>query len=119
MDLLYHLANEIGNERNTILIVGYMAENTLGRRIRDGEKEVKILGDMYQVKARVQTINAFSAHADYEEMTNWLKEIDTSRLKNIFLVHGETEAQTFFTEHLKKSGFPNVSVTKYDETYEL
>ena len=117
--VLYHLANEIGNERNTILIVGYMAENTLGRRIRDGEKEVKILGDMYQVKARVQTINAFSAHADYEEMTNWLKEIDTSRLKNIFLVHGETEAQTFFTEHLKKSGFPNVSVTKYDETYEL
>ena len=98
--VLYHLANEIGNERNTILIVGYMAENTLGRKIRDGEKEVKILGDMYHVNAKVEQINAFSAHADYTEMTDWLKTIDTSRLKNIFLVHGEKEAQEFFTDYL-------------------
>ena len=117
--VLYHLANDIGNERNTILIVGYMAENTLGRRIRDGEKEVKILGDMYPVKAKVETINAFSAHADYQEMTNWLETIDTSRLKNIFLVHGEHEAQEFFTNHLKENGFNNVTTVKYDEKYEL
>lgn len=117
--VLYHLANEITNDRNTILIVGYMAENTLGRRIKDGEKEVKILGDMYQVKAKVETINAFSAHADYQEMTTWLKEIDTSRLKNIFLVHGEKDAQEFFTNHLKENGFSNVTTVKYGETYDL
>ena len=115
----YHLANEIGNERNTILIVGYMAENTLGRKIRDGEKEVKILGDMYHVNAKVEQINAFSAHADYTEMTDWLKTIDTSRLKNIFLVHGEKEAQEFFTDYLHQNGFPNVTTVKYDETYDL
>lgn len=117
--VLYHLANEIGNERNTILIVGYMAENTLGRKIRDGEKEVKILGDMYYVNAKVEQINAFSAHADYTEMTDWLKTIDTSRLKNIFLVHGEKEAQEFFTDYLHQNGFPNVTTVKYDETYDL
>ena len=96
-----------------------MSENTLGRRIRDGAKEVKILGDLYQVKARVEQINAFSAHADYEEMTDWLKTINTSRLKNIFMVHGEKDAQEFFTNYLHEHGFPNVSVVKYDETYEL
>ena len=117
--VLYHLANEIGNERNTILIVGYMAENTLGRKIRDGEKEVKILGDMYHVNAKVEQINAFSAHADYTEMTDWLKTIDTSRLKNIFLVHVEKEAQEFFTDYLHQNGFPNVTTVKYDETYDL
>lgn len=117
--VLYHLANEIGNERNTILIVGYMAENTLGRKIRDGEKEVKILGDIYHVNAKVEQINAFSAHADYTEMTDWLKTIDTSRLKNIFLVHGEKEAQEFFTDYLHQNGFPNVTTVKYDETYDL
>ncbi len=117
--VLYHLANEIGNEKNTILIVGYMAENTLGRRIRDGAEEVKILGDMYKVKAKVETINAFSAHADYEEMTDWLKSIDTSRLKQIFLVHGENEAQEFFAGHLNKNGFKNVKIVKYGESYDL
>lgn len=117
--VLYHLANEIGNERNTILIVGYMAENTLGRKIRDGEKEVKILGDMYHVNAKVEQINAFSAHADYTEMTDWLKTIDTRRLKNIFLVHGEKEAQEFFTDYLHQNGFSNVTTVKYDETYDL
>ena len=66
------------------MIVGYMAENTLGRRIFDGQKEVKILGDMYQVKAKVERCNGFSAHADYTEMIEWLKGIDTSRLKKDF-----------------------------------
>lgn len=117
--VLYHLANDIGDERNTILIVGYMAEDTLGRRIRDGEKEVKILGDWYHVNAKVEQINAFSAHADYEEMTQWLDSIDTSRLKNIFMVHGEKESQEFFTQYLHEHGYPNVTVVKYDEVYEL
>ena len=96
-----------------------MAENTLGRRIRDGEKEVKILGDWYHVNAKVEQINAFSAHADYEEMTQWLDSIDTSRLKNIFMVHGEKDSQDFFTQYLQEHGYKNVTVVKYDETYEL
>ncbi len=117
--ILHHLANNIDNERNTILIVGYMAENTLGRRILDGNKEVKIMGDIYQVRANVESINAFSAHADYEETTEWLDSIDKSRLKKIFLVHGEKEAQAFMKNYLNEHGYPNVEISKYGEKYEL
>lgn len=115
--VLYHLANGISDPRNTVLIVGYMAENTLGRRIKDGEREVRILGDMYPVKAKVEQINAFSAHADYTEMTSWLKKIDTSRLKQIFIVHGEPEAQEFFRNHLAGNGFPDAHIVRYGERW--
>ena len=117
--VIYHLANNICDPRNTILIVGYMAENTLGRKLLDGEKEVHILGDTYQVGANIEQIDAFSAHADYTEMTEWLNEIDTGRLKNIFLVHGETEAQSFFKNYLNENGYNNVSIVKYGESYEI
>lgn len=117
--VLYHLANEISDPKNTVLIVGYMAENTLGRRIRDGQKEVRILGDMYKVNAQVETINAFSAHADYLEMTDWLKTIDTSRLKKIFMVHGEKQAQEFFKNHLNQNGFPNVEIVEEGKVYKI
>ena len=117
--ILHHLANNVSNPNNIILIVGYMAENTLGRKLRDGEKEVNILGDTYHVKAQVETINAFSAHADYKEMTAWLDDIDTSRLKKIYLVHGEKDAQTFFKDHLAKNGYKDVEIVRYGESYEL
>jgi len=117
--VVHHLANNISDPRNTVLIVGYMAENTLGRKIRDHAEKVKIFGDEYEVKADVECINAFSAHADYTEMTKWLKTIDTSRLKKIFMVHGEKSAQEFFQNYLKENGFPNVQIVKYGETYEL
>ena len=117
--VLYHLANNISNPANTILLVGYMAEDTLGRKLMDGEKEVKILGDYYKVEAMVETIGAFSAHADYQETVDWLERIDTSRLKKIFLVHGEKDAQEFLQKHLVENGYPNVEIVKYGETYEL
>ncbi|MCQ2583828.1 MAG: MBL fold metallo-hydrolase [Treponema sp.] len=117
--VLYHLANEISNPKNTIMIVGYMAEDTLGRRIRDGQKEVKILGDMYKVQAKVEQVNAFSAHADYSEMIEWLKEIDTSRLKKIFLVHGEKDQQEGFKQHLAEAGFDKVEIVCPDKEYKL
>lgn len=115
----YHLANDIGDERNTVLIVGYMAENTLGRKIKDGAKEVHILGDLYQVRAKIEQINAFSAHADYGEMIDWLKSCDTSCLKNIFLVHGEKDSQSAFVGHLKDNSFSHVTCNRYGEVYEL
>ncbi|MGN0729792.1 MBL fold metallo-hydrolase RNA specificity domain-containing protein [Treponema sp.] len=117
--ILYHLANNISNPNNIILIVGYMSEHTLGRRILEGEKEVKILGDWYKVNAQVKQIDSFSAHADYKESTEWLNLIDTSRLKKIFLVHGEKEAQTYFKAHLEENGFKNVEIVKYGESYNL
>ena len=117
--VLHHLANNISDPRNTILIVGYMAENTLGRKIRDHAKQVNIMGDVYDVNADVETINAFSAHADYTEMTAWLDKIDTSRLKQIFMVHGEEESQLFFKDYLAEHGYKNTTIVKYDEVYTL
>ena len=117
--VLYHLANEIGKPNNTIMIVGYMAENTLGRRIYDGQKEVNILGDKYKVEAKIERCNGFSAHADYSEMIEWLGEIDKSRLKKIFLVHGDSDQQAGFKQHLAEAGYNNVEIVEPDCEYKL
>lgn len=117
--VLHHLANNVGREENTVLLVGYMAENTLGRRLRDGEKEVTIMGEMHTVRAAIEQINAFSAHADYAETIEWLNEIDTSRLKKIFIVHGEPDVQTDFVEHLAQAGYSDTQIVAYGETYDL
>jgi len=115
----HHLIHNIQDPNTTIMTVGYMAENTLGRRIRNREGEVKIHGEWFKLKAQVEEINAFSAHADYFEILEWLKALDTSRLKGIFLVHGEKKAQAFLQNYLKENGFPNVDIVKYGKTYEL
>jgi metallo-beta-lactamase family protein len=114
----HHLIHNIQDPNTTIMTVGYMAENTLGRRIRNREKEVKIHGDWFKVNAQVEEINAFSAHADYKEATDWLKSLDTSRLKSILLVHGEKKAQAFMKKYLEENGF-NVQIIQYGKTYEL
>jgi metallo-beta-lactamase family protein len=115
----HHLIHNIGDPNTTILTVGYMAENTLGRRIRDREKEVKIHGMWFQRHAQAEEINAFSAHADYYEAHKWLDSLDRSRLKKIFMVHGEPKAQAVFKKYLAEHGYPNVEIIKYGETYEL
>ncbi|GHV82827.1 MBL fold hydrolase [Spirochaetia bacterium] len=115
----HHLINNIGDPKNTILIVGYMAENTLGKRILNRETEVKIHGDWYKRRADVKKINAFSAHADYKEAVEWLNSMDTSRLKQILLVHGEPAAQSAFKKYLAEHGYPNVALVRYGENYEF
>jgi len=116
--ILNHLKYGIENPNNTILIVGYMSENTLGRKILAKEENLVIDEEKRSLKAEVQRINAFSAHADYKEMLKWLKSIDTSKLKKIFLVHGEKEPQIFFKSFLRKNGF-NAEIVKLGETYNL
>ena len=113
----HHLIHNIGDPNTTILIVGFMAENTLGRRIRNRENEVKIHGEWLKRRAKVEEINSFSAHADYREALDWLKLIDTSRLKRIFMVHGEPKAQRIFKTFLADNGFPDVDIVKYGATY--
>ena len=115
----HHLIHGIENPNNTILIVGYMAENTLGRRIRNRESEVKIHGMRLKLKAQVEVINAFSAHADYAEAAEWLNALDTSRLKGILMVHGEKKSQAAFRKYLEEQGYGNVEIVKYGKTYEL
>ncbi len=115
----HHLIHNISDERNTILVVGYMAANTLGRRIRDGQKEVRIHGDLFKVKARVEEIKAFSAHADYQETWDWISRMDTSSLKTVFLVHGEDEALEAQKRFLEAKGLRDVRIVEYGERYSL
>lgn len=117
--ILHHLANNIENPANIIAIVGFMAENTLGRRLVEGFKEVKIFGERYQVNAEVKTLNAFSAHADYNEIKEWVGKYDLKKLKKIFLVHGEPEALLFLQKELLAIGVKEVEIVAYDKVYEL
>jgi len=115
----HHLMHTVEDERNTILIVGFMAEHTLGRRIRDREKELRIHGDIYHLKARVQEIKAFSAHADYSEVWDWMQALDLTHLKKVFLVHGEPPALTHQAAYLREKGVKEVQIVKYGEVYDL
>ncbi len=115
----HHLLHNISDARNTILIVGFMAANTLGRRIRDGQKQVRIHGELLNVKAHVEEIKAFSAHADYVETWDWLSKMDLSALKTIFLVHGEDESVEALQKYLTGKGLKDVRIVEYGEKYEL
>jgi metallo-beta-lactamase family protein len=89
--ILHHLKNHIGDPETTVLFVGYCAENTLGRRIRDGEKEVPILGGRYKVRANIEIVDSFSGHADHSELLDYFKRT-TGPKHRTWLVHGESEA---------------------------
>ncbi len=98
--IVYHLYHNIHREECSIIFVGFQAKGTLGRKIVDGEKEVSILGKMIPVKAKIYTIGGFSAHADRDELLEWLKAIKTK--PEIFLVHGEPEIIDIFTKSIEE-----------------
>ncbi len=116
--ILHHLLHNIGDARNTILIVGFMAENTLGRKILERQPEVKIFGDPYKLKAEVVHLNTFSAHADYNDILDYVSRLDYQRLKEIFLVHGEPDAQANLKKLLEEKNY-KVTIVKYGEKYIL
>lgn len=117
--ILHHLIQHVENPDNIIAIVGFMAENTLGRRLAERAKEVKIFGRLYAVKAEIATLNAFSAHADYTEIMAWLGRHDWQRLKKIFLVHGEDAALANLQEKLLGFGVPAVEIVQDGKIYDL
>ncbi len=115
----HHLANNISNPKNTILAVGYCAPSTLGARILRGDKEVSIYGVLHEVRAKIERIEAFSGHADADEMMDFISCQDKTQLKKVFLVHGEIEAQTAYREKLLKAGFGNIEIPSIGNEFEL
>lgn len=95
-----HLVNNIGRPESTILFVGYQARGTLGRQILDGQSPVRIYGQMYPVKASIDQIQGFSAHADHRQLRRWLSFFKRPP-KTLFLTHGEKEAITHLAEEIK------------------
>jgi metallo-beta-lactamase family protein len=117
--ILHHLKNNIEDRDNTVLFVGYQAENTLGRRIKEGESPVRIFGDKYEVKADVESIEGYSAHADQAELLEWARPFDRNRLQHAFVVHGEPEASYVFAEKLRDEGVKTISVPERGEVFEF
>ncbi len=113
--ILHHLKNNIENPANTILIVGYMAENTLGRKILEKQPIVKIFGEPYHLRANVVVMDAFSAHADRSDLLDYLAHI--RELKKIFLVHGEVEQGMMFKNILLEEGFKDVDMPAPGEIF--
>lgn len=97
--ILHHLKNNIGDPKTTVLFVGYCAENTLGRRIRDGEREVPILGERHKVRARIEIVDSFSGHADHSELLDYF-ERTTGPKERVWLVHGEPDSALSLREGL-------------------
>ena len=115
----HHLANNIENKKNTILVVGYCAPTTLGAKIRNGIKEVSIFGMKHHVNADVKILDSYSAHGDYKEMIQTLKCQDTTKVKKVFIVHGEYETQLAFKEKLTNEGFQNIAIPEKEQIFEL
>lgn len=102
--ILHHLKNNIEDQRNTVLIVGFQAPNTLGRRLVDRDKEVRIFGKTYRRRAEVEVINGYSAHADRSELLSYIDQLDKDVLKKVFIVHGETDQSQALLEGLIEIG---------------
>lgn len=117
--VLHHALRMVPDPEATIVFVGFQAAGTTGRRILDGEREVKILGQWVPVRCRTAKIGGFSAHADWKEVLRWLKEIETGVPRRTFLTHGEPEAATAMGEHIKEELGWNVHVPEYGEKVDL
>jgi metallo-beta-lactamase family protein len=115
----HHLANNISNPQNTILVVGYCSPITLGARIARGDKEVSIFGTVYKVNAEVKSIDAFSGHADYKEMIQFLDCQDKNAIQKTFLVHGEYETQVNYSAKLQEVGFNNIQIPSMRQEFAL
>jgi metallo-beta-lactamase family protein len=117
--ILHHLVNTIEDPRNTILIVGYCAENTLGRRLVDQAEEVRIYGSLYRRRAEVVVHNSFSAHADGQELLKYIGMVDGKRLQKIFLVHGELERAQALAAGLGDRGYTSVEIPERGQKISL
>ena len=115
----HHLANNIEDERNTILVVGYCADGTLGARLRNGVEEVRIFGEEKKVKASIRVLDSFSAHGDEQEMLDFLDNLNRDKLKRIFLVHGDLDRQEAFKTALSENKFRSIEIPHLGQSYNI
>jgi metallo-beta-lactamase family protein len=116
--ILHHLKNSIGNPRNTVLITGFQAEHTLGRKIVERLPQVPIFGEVYDLRAEVDVINELSGHADQRELLDWMRPL-VGRLKRVFLVHGEWKQQEALKEAIESRYRLRVEIPKRGDSFNL
>ena len=101
-----------------MLFVGFQAEHTLGRRIQEGTSPARILGDEYPVRAEVETISGYSAHADRGELLAWVRGLG-GPIRRAFVVHGEPPALEAMAKSLREAGIRDVRIPRHGETFDL
>lgn len=116
--MVHHLKNYISDPKTLIILVGYQAGGTKGSELLSDEKEIKLFGKMYPVRAQIKTLDMFSAHADYNEILEWLSHFKTAP-KKIFLTHGEKEASFALKEKIEKRFGWQVIVPAYEQSFDL
>ena len=116
--ILHHLANHVGDHRNLVLFAGFQAEHTLGRRIQEGQKIVKIFGEEYTRRAEVETIGGYSAHADKTELRAWIRRLG-GPVRRAFVVHGESGPAQAMAGILHEEGISQVVVPSLGQGFDL
>lgn len=116
--VLHHLQHALGDQRNTILFVGFQGQGTLGRRLRDGISPVNVYGEPFEVHAEIAGLDGFSAHADQSELIAWVQKLDPLP-KTIFLVHGEPEPAETLAALLRERTGATVHVPEKGQEFEL
>ena len=117
--ILHHLINLVEDKKNTILIIGYCAPRTLGGRIRNGDKKIKVFGIPKYVHARVVIMDSYSAHGDQDGILDYLSNLDRNKLKNIFIVHGDLDRQELLRDAFIKNGFKNIEIPELGTEFHL
>jgi len=116
--ILHHMIHRLPHNRNTVLFIGYQAQGTRGRAIQEGTDTIKIHGQMVPVRAKIENISGFSAHADYNEAMAWLMGFNRPPLKT-FIVHGEREASSSMADHIRRTFGWEVVIPSYNENFTL
>jgi metallo-beta-lactamase family protein len=116
--ILHHLAHRLPHPQNTVLFIGFQAAGTRGRTIVEGKPTIKIHGQQIPIRAKIENISGFSAHADYNEILAWLMGFNRPPLKT-FIVHGEPEAAEALAEKIKNRFGWDVIIPKFKESFEI
>lgn len=116
--ILHHALRLLPDETATVVFVGYQAAGTLGRRVADGEKQVKVLGQWIPVRCRIEKIGGFSAHADWKEVIRWLEGMPSAP-RRVFVTHGEPDAADAMARHINERFGWQIEVPQYGEKFQL
>ena len=116
--ILHHLRNGVGDSKNLVLIVGFQASYTLGHKLQEGDREVRIYGETVPVRAEVATIGGYSGHADRNELRQWVQGLGEPP-RRAFAVHGETEQLQAMAELLRSLGVRQVDVPRPGEPFDI
>jgi len=117
--VVHHLKNIVPDEKNLVLITGFQAQGTLGRRIVEGAKVVRLYGEEYPLNCQVQVLNEYSAHADKNDLLEFFRGYNPKKVREVFLVHGDEDQSKALAEAVSELGYENVQIPEVGEAFDI